>query len=705
MGRGFRIAVCSLLVVCASVAFAGVAGATKKPNPDPGVPTGLKAVARYTSLTLSWNQPSSTGAGPITTYRLAGNLGRPASSCESLATSCLVSGLKPGKKYTVQVRAYNSVGDRGPFTKPINVKVGIPDPPTGVAGQSSNASTLVSWTPPALNPHVVTGYTVSADPGGQTCTTVVSSSSPTACTVDGLTNGTAYTFTATSKDVYGVSVSSAPSSPVVPMTVPEAPIDVVATGYQNTQASVSWTPSDDGGSTPTFTVTSVPAGGSCETVAITCTVSGLTNGQGYTFTVIATNVVGAGPASLPSSPVTPSAAPGAPMDVEVTSPASGSATVTWSAPAYDGGNPVASYQVSASPGGAACTSDDLSSLSCTVSGLSSTTAYAFWVTATNPSGTGPGGYASLFVPGCTPAPQSDLAGCNFTDLNLTGVDFDGSDLANANFTDANLSDGNLTDANLTYVNFTGATLDGANLAGASLYLNNKGYGGMSGVGTTFPVGFEVVDGYLVGPSADISGVDFAGGDFTGATLNSDVLDNDNFSGADLSGLDLDRSDLTGSNLTNANLTDANLTYVTFTGVTLDGANLTGASLDINGNTYSGMSAVGTTFPAGFAVVDGYLVGPGANISGVDFAGGDFTGATLSSDVLDNDDFSGADLSGVDLDRSDLTGSNLTDADLTNADLTNANLNNVILVGAVFDDTVCPDGTNSSSDNGTCLNNL
>ena len=35
------------------------------------------------------------------------------------------------------------------------------------------------------------------------------------------------------------------------------------------------------------------------------TVTGLTNGDSYTFTVLATNVLGAGPESLASNPVTP----------------------------------------------------------------------------------------------------------------------------------------------------------------------------------------------------------------------------------------------------------------------------------------------------------------------------------------------------------------------------------------------------------------
>ena len=669
-----RVAACLSIALSAVATLAGTADAAKKPNPAPGAPTGVAAVARYTSLAISWNPPNNVGAGPIVGYRVGGNWGNVTPSCSVSITSCTVSGLKAGKSYTVKVLAYNAF-KAGPYSSPIKVKVGLPDPPTGVNGKRGDSSVLVSWAPPVLNSGIITGYAVTASPGGHTCTTVTPLPSGTACTVAGLTNGTTYTFTATSTDSYGISVPSAPSAPVTPATLPGAPTGTTGTSYENSQALVSWTAPDDGGSPPTYTVTGSPGGQTCTTGTNSCTVGGLTNGNPYTFTVVATNVVGPGPSSAPSALVTPSAAPDVATGVTITS-GNDSDTVSWTAPDYDGGSAITGYTVTASPGGSTCSPADLTTLSCAVSGLTNGTAYTFTVTATNPAGTSAGESASLFVPGCAPAPDADLAGCNFTGINLSGVDIHRSDLTGANLTDANL-----TGANLDYDVLNNVTLDGADLTGAFLYTNGLAYDGISAVGTTFPTGFEVAATYLVGPGVNISGVDFSGDDFTGAILDKGTLTHDNFTGADLGGVDLDRTDLTGSNFTGANLSDADLGYDVLNNVTLDGADLTGAFLFTNGLAYDGISAVGTTFPTGFEVAATYLVGPGVNISGVDFSGDDFTGAILTNGTLTHDNFTGADLGGVDLDRTDLTGSNFTGANLSDADLGYDVLNNVTLDGA------------------------
>jgi Tectonin domain/Calx-beta domain/Fibronectin type III domain len=91
--------------------------------------------------------------------------------------------------------------------------------------------------------------------------------------------------------------------------------------------------------------------------------------------------------------VNPATAPGAPAGVTAT-PGNSQATVFFSVPGSDGGNPVNSYRVTASPGGATATGIGSP---ITVSGLHDGTAYTFKVTATNAIGTGPASAASTPV--------------------------------------------------------------------------------------------------------------------------------------------------------------------------------------------------------------------------------------------------------------------------------------------------------------------
>ena len=61
---------------------------------------------------------------------------------------------------------------------------------------------------------------------------------------------------------------------------------------------------------------------------------------------------------------------------------------------------------------------------------------------------------------------------------------------------------------------------------------------------------------------------------------------------------------------------------------------------------------------------------------------------------------GVELSGADMRYADLRNSNLLYANLTDADLGQAQLN-----GVHWENTTCPDGTNSDNNGGTCVNNL
>jgi uncharacterized protein (TIGR02145 family) len=194
--------------------------------------------------------------------------------------------------------------------------------------------------------------------------------------------------------VYGseISFSTIPSS-----TVPGAPTIGIATAG-NAQATVTFTaPSSNGGSNITgYTVTSSPGGFIATGSESPITVTGLTNGTAYIFTVTATNASGTGPASSASNSVTPSptsTVPGAPT-IGTATAGNAQATITFTAPGSNGGSIITGYTLTSSPGGFTATG---SASPITVTGLTNGTAYTFTVTATNANGTGPASSASNSV--------------------------------------------------------------------------------------------------------------------------------------------------------------------------------------------------------------------------------------------------------------------------------------------------------------------
>ncbi len=176
--------------------------------------------------------------------------------------------------------------------------------------------------------------------------------------------------------------------PVVP---PGWPTGVTAYAG-NAQATVSFlAPASNGGSAIlNYTVTSSPGNFTATGSTSPITVTGLHNNTYYTFTVTATNAVGAGAVSAPSNSVRPHspAPPGPPTAVAATA-GNGQATVSFTAPASNGGSTISGYSVTSNPSGGVDNNAGTTSLSHLVTGLTNGIAYTFTVTATNSSGTGP----------------------------------------------------------------------------------------------------------------------------------------------------------------------------------------------------------------------------------------------------------------------------------------------------------------------------
>jgi uncharacterized protein (TIGR02145 family) len=272
----------------------------------------------------------------------------------------------------------------------------VPGAPTIGIATAGNAQATVTFTAPSSNGGSnITGYTVTSSPGG-----FIATGSESPITVTGLTNGTAYIFTVTATNASGTGPASSASNSVTPSptsTVPGAPTIGTATAG-NAQATVTFTaPGSNGGSVITgYTVTSSSGGFTATGSVSPITVTGLTNGTAYTFTVTATNANGTGPASSASNPVTPSptsTVPGAPT-IGTATAGNAQATITFTAPGSNGGSIITGYTLTSSPGGFTATG---SASPITVTGLTNGTAYTFTVTATNANGTGPASSASNSV--------------------------------------------------------------------------------------------------------------------------------------------------------------------------------------------------------------------------------------------------------------------------------------------------------------------
>ncbi len=228
-----------------------------------------------------------------------------------------------GDSYTFTVTAANAVGT-GPASGPSDpvTPADVPGAPSGCRLRAALGKATVSFCAPASNGSPITGYTVTAHDKSNPADasdgkTAGGSGSPVA--VSGLVNGDSYTFTVTAANAVGTGAASGPSDPVTPADVPGAPSGAsAARGARKATVSFS-APSDNGSPISGYTVTAHdksnpadPSDGKTVSGASPVTVSGLVNGDSYTFTVRATNAVGTGPASDPSDPVTPADVPGAP---------------------------------------------------------------------------------------------------------------------------------------------------------------------------------------------------------------------------------------------------------------------------------------------------------------------------------------------------------------------------------------------------------
>ncbi|MFV7666244.1 Ig-like domain-containing protein [Shewanella algae] len=260
----------------------------------PGAPTSVSAVAADASATVSFSAPASTGGAAISSYTVTSSPGGLTAS--GAGSPLTVSGLSNGTDYSFTVSASNTAGT-GPTSSPSNTV-------------TPKASQSISFNNPGAQSFGTTPTLTATASSG--LAPVFSSNSTGVCTIT--TTGTLNFISAGSCSINAdqagdSSYNAAPTvtqSFTVNAVVPGTPTSVSAVA-SDASATVSFSaPASTGGAAiSSYTVTSSPGGLTASGTTSPLTVSGLSNGTGYSFTVSASNIAGTGPASSPSNTVTP----------------------------------------------------------------------------------------------------------------------------------------------------------------------------------------------------------------------------------------------------------------------------------------------------------------------------------------------------------------------------------------------------------------
>jgi trimeric autotransporter adhesin len=143
-----------------------------------------------------------------------------------------ITGLQSATGYTYSIVSSNNYGSSVASSSSSSVTATtVPQAPSITSVSSSSNQATVAFSANATGGSSITGYTVTSSPGNITAT---GSSSP--LTVTGLTNGTAYTFTAVATNANGNSLASSASSSVTPIEL-QPPLTNLFAWYDSSDAS------------------------------------------------------------------------------------------------------------------------------------------------------------------------------------------------------------------------------------------------------------------------------------------------------------------------------------------------------------------------------------------------------------------------------------------------------------------------------------
>jgi len=383
-------------------------------------PTNLSAQAVSTSqINLSWNAPSNLGSLLLTGYKIdrSANGGSTwstiVSNTGSTTTTYSNTGLAPSTSYTYRVSAITVLVTSSPSNTASATTfspITVPQSPTGLTATAVSSSQInLSWNAPSNNGgSSITGYQISRSTNGGIWTVIISNTGSTVTTYSntGLAPSTTYAYQVSAINSVGTSSPSntASTTTLVQLTAPQPPTSLVASAASSSQINLSWSaPTNNGGSSVIgYKIDRSTNGGSTWNTIVSNTGStgttysntGLSPSTTYTYRVSAINSVGTSSPSNTASTTTlvQLSAPQPPTGLTATAISSSAINLSWSVSSNNGGAAVTGYKIERSTDGGTTWNTDVANTGTTSTtysdtGLSSSTAYTYRVSAINSVGT------------------------------------------------------------------------------------------------------------------------------------------------------------------------------------------------------------------------------------------------------------------------------------------------------------------------------
>jgi hypothetical protein len=207
----FRIAATNRIEIgdYAYVTFSTIATITTAPTAL--LPTAISGAG----FALSWNAPVSHGGSALRDYVVEVNGGglkwAPLTQPASNGPTMNLTGLKPGTKYSVRVKAVNGVGvSKASTTMVITTPAQLPSSVNPTLRSVTTTSASIAWVAPSHGGSKITDYLAEySTDNGQTWKTVVKNpSSSTTLTLRGLTTRTTYLVRISAKNSVGFGSAS-----------------------------------------------------------------------------------------------------------------------------------------------------------------------------------------------------------------------------------------------------------------------------------------------------------------------------------------------------------------------------------------------------------------------------------------------------------------------------------------------------------------